>query len=328
MDRRDFLKDLALGGFVAGLAPKFLGGAPQGGAASAGGATMAAPQGGAAGARSATMAAPQAATAPDLAFIQGDSPAAITKAAIETLGGMGKFVSKGDVVMVKPNIGWDRTPELAACTNPEVVRALVEMCLAAGAKKVTVMDNTTNQAQRCYARSGIAAAAKAAGADVPFVNPRRIKKMSVKGEWLKDWDVIQDFVEADKLINVPIAKHHSLCRLTLGMKNWLGAVGDQRNQLHQDLDRAMVDLAAFFKPTLTVLDAYRILVRNGPQGGRPSDTKLTKTVVAGRDYVAVEAAGASFFDIPPAELVYIKLANQKGLGRMDWEKLRVEKRTV
>jgi len=328
MDRRDFLKDLALGGFVAGLAPKFLGGAPQGGAASAGGATMAAQQGGAAGARSATMAAPQAATAPDLAFIQGDSPAAITKAAIETLGGMGKFVSKGDVVMVKPNIGWDRTPELAACTNPEVVRALVEMCLAAGAKKVTVMDNTTNQAQRCYARSGIAAAAKAAGADVPFVNPRRIKKMSVKGEWLKDWDVIQDFVEADKLINVPIAKHHSLCRLTLGMKNWLGAVGDPRNQLHQDLDRAMVDLAAFFKPTLTVLDAYRILVRNGPQGGRPSDTKLTKTVVAGRDYVAVEAAGASFFDIPPAELVYIKLANQKGLGRMDWEKLRVEKRTV
>ena len=313
MDRRDFFKDLALGGLAAGFAPKILRGAPQGGAAGAGGTTMA---------------APQAAAAPDLAYIQGDSPAAITKAAIETLGGMGKFVAKGDTVMIKPNIGWDRTPELAACTNPEVVRALVEMCLAAGAKKVTVMDNTTNQAQRCYARSGIEAAAKAAGADVPFVNPRRIKKMAIKGEWLKDWDVIQDFVEADKLINVPIAKHHSLCRLTIGMKNWLGAIGDPRNQLHQDLDRAMVDLAAFFKPTLTVLDAYRILVRNGPQGGRPSDTKLTKTVVAGRDYVAVEAAGASFFDIPPAELVYIKLASQKGLGRMDWEKLRVEKRTV
>jgi len=328
MDRRDFLKDLALGGLAAGLAPRILGGAPQGGAAGARGATMAAPQGGAASAGGATMAAPQAAAPPELAYIQGDSPAAITKAAIETLGGMGKFVSKGDIVMIKPNIGWDRTPELAACTNPEVVRALVEMCLAAGAKKVTVMDNTTNQAQRCYARSGIEAAAKAAGADVPFVNPRRIKKMAIKGEWLKDWDVIQDFVEADKLINVPIAKHHSLCRLTIGMKNWLGAIGDPRNQLHQDLDRAMVDLAAFFKPTLTVLDAYRILVRNGPQGGRPSDTKLTKTVVAGRDYVAVEAAGASFFDIPPAELVYIKLASQKGLGRMDWEKLRVEKRTV
>jgi len=299
MERRDFLKTAALGGLAAGLGPKILGAASQ------------------------APAAP-----PDLAFALGDSPAAITKAAIDVLGGIGKFVAKGDAVMIKPNIGWDRTPELAACTNPEIVRTLVELCLGAGAKKVTVMDNTTNQAQRCYARSGIAAAAKEAGADVPFVNPRRVKKMAIKGEWLKDWDVIQDFVEVDKVINVPIAKHHSLCRLTLGMKNWLGAIGDPRNQLHQDLDRAMVDLAAFFKPALTLMDAYRILVRNGPQGGRPSDTKLVKTVVAGRDYVAVEAVGASFFDIAPADLVYIKLAAQRGLGRMDWEKLRVEKRTV
>ena len=193
---------------------------------------------------------------PDIALVQGgESPAVLTSEAVKDLGGMGKFVSKGDVVMIKPNIGWDRTPELAACTNPEVVKTLVEMCLAAGAKKVIVMDNTTNQAQRCYARSGIQAAAKAAGADVPFVNARRVKKMAIKGEWLKDWDVIQDFVEADKLINVPIAKHHSLCRVTMGMKNWLGAIGDPRNQLHQKLDEAMVDLAAFFKPTLTVLDA-------------------------------------------------------------------------
>jgi uncharacterized protein (DUF362 family) len=298
MDRRNFLKDIALGGLAAGIVPNVLAGSPQ------------------------------AAGAPDLAFIQGESPAAITKAAIETLGGMGKFVSKGAVVMIKPNIGWDRTPELAACTNPDVVKTLVELCFAAGAKKVTVMDNTTNQAQRCYARSGIQAAAKAAGADVPFFNERRLKKMAIKGEWLKDWDVIPEFVEADTLINVPIAKHHSLCRVTLGMKNWLGAIGDPRNQLHQNLDFAVIDLAAFFKPALTVMDAYRILVRNGPQGGRPSDTKLTKTVVAGRDYVAVEAVAASFFDIPPAELPFIKLAAKKGLGEMAWEKLRVEKRTV
>ncbi len=190
------------------------------------------------------------------------------------------------------------------------------------------MDNTTNQAQRCYMRSGIQAAAKEAGADVPYVNERRIKKMAIKGEWLKDWDIIQDFVEADKLINVPIAKHHSLCRVTIGMKNWLGAIGDPRNQLHQKLDQAEVDLSAFFKPTLTVLDAYRILVRNGPQGGRLSDTKLLKTVVAGTDYVAIDALGASFFDIPPAELPFLKLANQRGLGEINPEKLRIEKRTV
>jgi uncharacterized protein (DUF362 family) len=298
MDRRDFLKDMALGGLAAGLGPRLM---------------------------AQTL---KPAKWPDLAFVQGDSPAKITKEAVAVLGGMMMFVAKGDVVMIKPNIGWDRTPEMAACTNPEVVKALVEMCLNAGAKKVVVMDNTTNQAQRCYMRSGIQAAAKEAGADVPYVNERRIKKMAIKGEWLKDWDVIQDFVEADKLINVPIAKHHSLCRVTIGMKNWLGAIGDPRNQLHQKLDQAEVDLSAFFKPTLTVLDAYRILVRNGPQGGRLSDTKLLKTVVAGTDYVAIDSLGASFFDIPPAELPFLKLASQRGLGEINPEKLRIEKRTV
>jgi uncharacterized protein (DUF362 family) len=294
MDRRAFLKDAALGALALG-------------------------------ARSPLFARP---AAPDLAFIQSDSPAAATKAAVETLGGMGRYVAKGEVVMIKPNIGWDRTPEMAACTNPEVVRTLVELVFGAGAKKVTVMDNTTNQAQRCYVRSGIQAAAKAAGAEVPYVNPRRIKKVAIRGAWLKDWDVIKDFVEADKIINVPIVKHHSLCRATMGMKNWLGALGDPRNQLHQRLDEVLVDLAAFFKPTLTVLDAYRILVRNGPQGGRPSDTKLLKTIVAGTDAAAVDAMGATFLEIAPAELPYLKFAVERGLGRIDLEKLVVEKRTV
>ena len=297
MDRRTFLKDMTAGGLVLGAGPALFGRAA-------------------------------AAASPDLAFVQGESPAAITKAAIEALGGMGKFVAKGDTVMIKPNIGWDRTPEMAACTNPEVIKALIELAVGAGAKKVIVMDNTTNQAQRCYMRSGIQAAAKEAGAEVPYVNARRIKKMAIKGEWLKDWDVIQDFIEVDKLINVPIAKHHSLCRVTMGMKNWLGSIGDPRNQLHQNLDKAMVDLQAFFKPTLTVLDAWRILVRNGPQGGRPSDTKLLKTVVAGRDGVAVDAMGATFFDIAPADLPYLKMASDRGLGRIDVEKLSIEKRTV
>jgi uncharacterized protein (DUF362 family) len=295
MDRRDFIKDMAFGSLLLKLAPELIAQNPG---------------------------------KPDLAFVQGSSPAAITKEAVALLGGLNRFVAKGDVVMIKPNIGWDRTPEMAACTNPEIIKTLVEMSLAAGAKKVVVMDNTTNQAQRCYIRSGIQEAAKAAGADVPFVNPRRIKKMAIKGEWLKEWEVIQDFVEADKIINVPIVKHHSLCRATLGMKNWLGAIGGSRNQLHQKLDQAMVDLAAFFKPTLTVLDAYRILVRNGPQGGRPSDTKLLKTVVAGVDYVAVDAMGASFLEIPPQELLYLRLGKEKGLGEFQLEKLRIEKRTV
>ncbi len=306
MNRRDFFRNIALGGAALGLAPDLL-------------------RSGQAGAKSPAAAA---AGMPDLGLGLGDSPKAIAKAAVEALGGMGKFVSRGDLVVIKPNIGWDRTPELAACTNPEVVVALIEMCQNAGAKKVTVLDNSINEAKRCYIRSGIKAAAEAAGASVPFVNDRHLKKMPLRGEWLKDWEVYTDFVEADKFINAPIAKHHSLSRVTMSMKNLLGAIGGPRNQLHQKIDQALVDLAGFFKPTLTVLDAYRMLVRNGPQGGRPSDTKLQKTVVAGRDIVAVDAMGVTFFNIPPAELPFLKIASDKGLGRIDLEKLRIEKRTV
>ncbi len=295
MRRRDFLKDIAVGGALLRFGPSLLA---------------------------------QASSFPGLVMVQGESPSAITKEAVAALGGMKSFVARGDRIMIKPNIGWDRTPELAACTNPEVVKTLVELCFDAGAKEVTVMDNTTNQAQRCYARSGIAEAAKSAGAKAPFVNTFRLKKMALQGEWLKEWEVFTDFIEADKLINVPIAKHHSLSRLTMGMKNWLGAIGGSRNQLHQRLDEAMVDLAAFFKPELTVLDAYRILIQNGPQGGRLSDVKLQKAVIAGADPAAVDALGATFFNIKPQELPYLEIARRRGLGEIDLEKIRLEKRTV
>ena len=301
MNRRDFIRDLAVGGAVLKFGPRLF----------AGGAGPAAQ-----------------AQAPVLAVVEGESPALITKEAVAALGGMKRFVSKGDRVLIKPNIGWDRTPEMAACTNPEVVKALVELAQQAGAKKVTVIDNTTNQAKRCYVRSGILHAVQATGASMPYFDEYRVKKTALKGEWLKEWEVVQDVLEADKIINVPIAKHHSLCRLTMGMKNWLGALGGSRNQLHQSLDRAMVDLSAFFKPTLSVLDAYRILVRNGPQGGRISDTKLTKMVVAGVDPVAVDAMGATFFDIKPQELLYLRLAKERGLGTFELETLKVEKRKI
>lgn len=295
MKRRDFIKDMALGSLLLKFSPGLLA---------------------------------QNTPYPDLAWIQGESPAQITKEAISSLGGIQRFVSRGDVVVVKPNIGWDRTPQQAACTNPEVVKTLIELSLGAGAKEVKVIDNPCNPARRTYARSGIATAAKDAGAKVLFPNPHRLKKIPLNGEWLKEWEVYTDFVEADKIINVPIAKTHSLSRLTMGMKNWLGALGGNRNQLHQKLDQAMIDLAAFFKPCLSVMDGYRILIRNGPQGGRLSDTQLFKTVVAGVDYVAVDAAGATFFDIPPQELPYLQIASQKGRGEINLEKLKIEKRTV
>ncbi len=295
MKRRDFLKNVAVGSILANIPPRLLA---------------------------------QGNEYPDLTLIQGDSPSQITKEAINAIGGIKRFVAKGDVVIVKPNIGWDRTPEQAACTNPEVVKAVVELCVEADAKQVIVMDNTISPARRAYARSGIAKAAKEAGAKTPYVNDHHLKKMALNGEWFKEWEVYTDFVEADKIINVPIAKTHSLSRLTMGLKNWLGAVGGPRNQLHQGIDYAMIDLAKFFKPALTVLDAYRILWRNGPQGGRLSDAKLYKTVVAGVDYVAVDALGATFFEIKPEELTYLQLASERGLGSIDLEKLKIEKRTI
>ncbi len=263
-----------------------------------------------------------------LAVVEGESPAAITREAIAALGGMSKFVGRGDRVVIKPNIGWDRTPEMAACTNPEVVKTLVELVLGAGAKKAIVIDNTTNQSKRCYVRSGIEDAVKQAGGDMLFVDDYRVKKMALKGEWLKEWEIVQDVVESDVIINVPIGKVHSLCRLTLGGKNWLGATAGARNQFHQSLDKAVTDLSAFFKPRLTVLDAYRILVRNGPQGGRVSDTELRKTVIAGTDPLAVDAYGASLFGVGLEELPYLGLSKARGLGETDLSKVRLEKRKI
>ncbi|HRD01469.1 MAG TPA: DUF362 domain-containing protein [Candidatus Saccharicenans sp.] len=265
---------------------------------------------------------------PDLVVVTGESPEKITREAVELLGGIRRFISRGDKVIIKPNIGWDRTPDMAACTNPEIVKTVVSMALEAGAKEVIVMDHTINQAKRCYIRSGIQAAAQSAGAKVLLTEDQRLRKVNLKGEWLKEWEVFVDFLEADKIINMPATKVHSLSKVTLGMKNWLGAIGGSRNQLHQKIDQAIVDLSAFFKPTLTILDSYRILWRNGPQGGRISDTKLMKTVVAGTDPVATDAYGATFFDFKPQELLFLQLASARGLGKLELEKVRIEKKTV
>jgi uncharacterized protein (DUF362 family) len=262
--------------------------------------------------------------APDIVISKGTSPAQITEAAMRALGGMSRFVSRGDVVLVKPNMAWDRKPELAATTNPEVVATLVRLCLEAGAKKVKVFDNTLEDPRRAYVSSGIMAAAKGAGATVSYMDERRFRKMDLKGEVLKSWEVYQEAMEVDKVINCPILKHHSSALLTMGMKNLMGLIGGERERLHWHLEQAIVDLAAFFRPTLVVLDAIRILTANGPQGGSLKYVKQLNTVAASRDQVAIDALGARLFGLRPAEVAHLPIAVKRGLGRMDLTKLRIK----
>lgn len=261
----------------------------------------------------------------DLAVVQGPLPAQITRMAIDALGGMRMFISRGDVVVVKPNIGWDRLPEQAANTNPEVMAELVRLCIEAGAKKVKVFDRPVNDARRCYVQSGIAVAARAAGADVNYVDDRKFKEMDLKGIALKSWPLYTEIIEADKVINVPIAKHHGLSKLTLSMKNWMGVMGGRRSMIHQRIDESIVDLAMKIKPTLTVLDAVRILVDNGPQGGHPRDVRRIDTVIAGVDQVAIDSYGATLFGMKGSDLGWVRIGQEAGFGNMDIAKLGIRK---
>lgn len=257
-------------------------------------------------------------TVPLLAVAHGPSAPAITSASIDALGGMGRFVRRGDRVVVKANIGWDRTPEQAANTNPEVVATVVRLALDAGAKSVLVLDNPCNDPRRCYLRSGIADAVRAAGGKVDFFEEERTRKMAIGGERVREWLVHPAFVERDVLINVPIAKHHGLAGLTLGMKNWLGAIGGPRNRLHQEIHTSIVDLSAFFKPQLTVIDGVRILTSGGPQGGSLDDVRRLDTVIASADLVAAEARGGALFGRKVDELAQVGIAAGRGLGRAVW----------
>ena len=258
-----------------------------------------------------------------LAVVEGEDPAAATRRAVEALGGISRFVKSGDNVVVKPNIGWDRTPEQAANTNPQVVAALVELCRDAGARTVRVFDNACNDQRRTYASSGIREAAKAAGAMVYYVRKWGFKPGAFpEGSALGDWPVFKDAVECDCLINVPIAKHHGLSRLTLSIKNLMGVAGGFRGTMHFQLSQKLAELTAFFRPDLTVVDAYRILLRNGPTGGNLEDVALRKTVIASADPVLADAYAATLFGLAPADIGYIQAAAEAGLGRLDLDRVK------
>jgi uncharacterized protein (DUF362 family) len=181
---------------------------------------------------------------------KGYSVKELTRKVFEAAGGITRFISRGDVVAVKPNISWARRPDLAATTNPEVLEAVIELCYEAGAKKVRITDNTIHDARRCFAITGAGMVAKKTNADLVFPRSSLMKRMKLHGHRLDVWPVFVPLVEADKVINLPVAKHHVTSTLTLGMKNWMGAVGGRRNVLHQDIHQSIVDLPQFSGPAL------------------------------------------------------------------------------
>jgi len=241
----------------------------------------------------------------------------LTRKVFESAGGMEQFVSRGDVVVIKPNISWARSPHLAATTNPEVIEAVIELCQEAGAKKVRIADNTIHDARQCFALTGAGMVAKRTGAELVYPRSSLMKRMKIHGNRLDVWPVFVPCVEADKVINLPIAKHHSLSTLTLGMKNWIGAVGGSRWSLHQDINDSIVDLARFFKPTVTLIDAIRVLKRNGPSGGSPSDVDVKNALILSNDPVAADARAALLFNRDPEKIWFIHLAGKRGLGTWD-----------
>jgi uncharacterized protein (DUF362 family) len=263
----------------------------------------------------------------DLVAVMGGEPAEMFDKAIAALGGMAKFVKKGQTVVVKPNIGWDTTPELGANTNPQLVARIVEHCIMVGAKDVFVFDNTCDTWTRCYANSGIEEAVKAVGGKtVPGNTENYYKPITVpQGVRLKEAKVHELILNSDVFINVPVLKHHSSAKVTIAMKNLMGIVWDRRYWHRNDLHQCIADFATWRKPDLNVIDAYRVMTQNGPRGVSQADIVMKKSLIVSSDMVAADAAAARIFGTEPSEIGHIKIAHSMGIGNMNLDELNIER---
>ncbi|HOT27795.1 MAG TPA: DUF362 domain-containing protein [Candidatus Ozemobacteraceae bacterium] len=300
MKRRDFLKMAAGAAAAVALGPMISGG-------------------------TSLFAADDAALPPSV-WVEGGEPEAMLKAALDAYGGMGRFVSPGDVVVVKPNIGWDRAPELAGNTNPDLVAGVVKACLEAGAKKVKVFDRTCANPLRCYASSLIEEKAADAGAEVAHIDDAGFVEHPLpNGKVLKKWPLYREFLEANKVINVPIAKHHGMATVTLGLKNLMGIMGSSRGNLHENFQQKIVDITTHILPTLTIIDAYRILMAHGPSGGNPADVKMAKALIMSPCTVTADVTALPLFGHELDTIPYLKEAVARGLAKTDIAALQPKK---
>jgi len=309
MDRRNFLKALAVTGAAVTLKTQ-------------GGMDILAQ----------TVKSSQTGKAIDIVAVMGGEPDAMFKRAIAEMGGMGKFVKKGYKVAVKPNIGWDKTPELAGNTNPKLVAEIIRQCFAAGASEVTVFDHTCDDWVKCYKNSGIEAAAKAAGAKVmPAHEESYYRTITLpKGKSLKEAKVHQAILDSDVWINVPILKHHGGANLSMSMKNHMGIVWDRRIFHSSDLQQCIADICTMQKkPVLNIVDAYRTMKTNGPRGKSAADVVDTKSLFMSQDIVAVDTAAAKFFgqirDMPLDHVGHLANGQTLSLGTMNIDKLNIKR---
>jgi len=270
---------------------------------------------------------PQRRERPPLAVARGGDAAAITAAAVAALGGMRAFVKPGDDVIIKPNIctGY-HGPEYAATTNPDVVGALVRLCRSAKAGRVRVMDMPFGgPADEAYRNSGIQAVVEQAGGEMEFMAPAKFRDFKIPaGLDLKQWPIYGDILACDVLIDVPIAKDHGMTRLTLGGKNLLGVILDA-SAIHSNIGQRTADLISVCRPTLTVIDAFRVLTANGPTGGDLNDVEKLETVIASPDIVAADSYAATLFDLTGSDVPYVQAAYEMGLGEMELDKVDVRR---
>jgi uncharacterized protein (DUF362 family) len=266
---------------------------------------------------------------PLLAVAKGKDYGALVEQVMKPLGGIAAFVKKDDRVVVKPNMAWDRSPEQAANTHPDVVKAIVRQCLDAGAKQVLVFDRPCQDERRSHANSGIHAAVESIGdprAQCLFMDDKKYVPVKIeKAKSIHEFKFYQDALESDCdcYINVPIAKHHSIAKLTLGLKNVMGVIGGNRGEIHKVMGQRIADLNLIVRPKLTIIDATRILLRHGPTGGNLADVKVLDTLIASTDPVAADAYATTLFDMKPEDLGSTVAAAKLGLGEMDLAKVKI-----
>lgn len=262
----------------------------------------------------------------DLVVAKGEDPYLMAIKAVDAIGGMERFVKRNSTVLIKPNIGWDRSPEQAGNTNPRVVAALVELSFKAGAKRVNIFDRTCNDAKRCYENSGILEAAREKGANVYFADDwNYVNARFLYPSPMEDWPIYRDALECDTFINVPILKHHGLTGFTISMKNLMGVCGGTRGIIHDNIGLKLAHLTDFIKPDLTIVDAYRVLLRNGPSGGNLADVAYYKTLIAGVDSTLIDAYACELLGKDPLSITNIREAKKLNFGNYDTKKADILK---